>query len=257
MRRVRWLAAVLLAAVLPGTALAASAAPRAHLDRIVCHRALDPAARYVSVTAVMRPLPGTVRMEVRFDLLQRLPGAASFAAVTAPGLGDWISPGDPTLGQRPGDVWKVIKPVADLDAPAVYRFLVNFRWTGSGGRVLGMAMRLTRGCTQRELRPDLVVNSIQVAADPGHPQLDDYLVEIADTGPTGAGPFSVAFTDAGHERDRVVSHIAAHASLPLKFVGPVCDSADPPSATVDPQDQIDVSSRAQATQIAVCPTGPA
>ena len=44
-----------------------------------------------------------------------------FVAVHYGDLGKWIYPPDKTLGQRPGDVWKVNHPVAQLStAPAYY-----------------------------------------------------------------------------------------------------------------------------------------
>lgn len=237
----------------PSPAPVTSAPPRAALSRISCHHALDPAARYVSLTAVMRPLPGTERLSVRFHLLERPDGASGYTAPVAPGLDEWISPKDPsTLGQRPGDVWKVVKPIADLAAPAIYRFAVDFRWTGADGHVLGSVTRLSHRCFQPELRPDLVVRSISVS--PAGAQLDSYQVVIANTGPTGAGPFTVALYDAGTQREQTVQHLAGHSAQTLQFIGPSCQSAQPPRVVADPMDQVDVSTRAQASLVAVCPS---
>ena len=79
------------------------------------------------------------------------------------GLGSWISPTDPTLGQQAGDVWILNNPVVNLFAPAAYRFRVTFRWIGSQGQTLGTAMQLEPDLLPaRAARPDLLVRSLSV-----------------------------------------------------------------------------------------------
>jgi hypothetical protein len=76
------------------------AAPRVQLVNFACQRALDPPDRSVSVSAVMRPLPGTQKLEMQFSLLERAGGSATLQTVVRAGdLGVWISPKDPKLGQ--------------------------------------------------------------------------------------------------------------------------------------------------------------
>jgi hypothetical protein len=129
-------------------AAGAAAPPRASLEPIFCLRAANPLDRAVAVTAVMRPVPGTDRMELRFELERRFAGAQGFSEVHGGDLGLWRHPTDPTLGQRPADVWKLNKEVVNLVAPAVYRFGVTFRWIGNAGQVLGRVMRLSGTCDQ-------------------------------------------------------------------------------------------------------------
>jgi hypothetical protein len=238
----------------PGVALAASGVPpRAAVRALVCQRALDPPARAVSVTAVMRPLAGTARLAVNFSLLEKAAGVPTWSPLAGPGLGVWISPADPTLGQRPGDVWYVNHPVADLAAPARYRFSVRFRWIGAHDRVIGAATRTSGVCVQPELRPDLVVNSVAITPDPSNAKLDTYVAVIGDTGAGGAGPFAVELSDQGSATDRTVQHLAGHATRKLGFTGPACNPHDPPTVTVDPTDQVDVFSRSQASLTVPCP----
>jgi len=235
----------------PGVALAATgAAPRAGLSHLVCQRALDPPARAVSVTASMRPVQGTSKMAVNFHLLERPAGTRSYQRLSGAGLNTWISK---DFGRRPGDVWRVIHPVADLAAPAAYRFVVDFRWSGSDGKVLARASRVSHVCRQPELRPHLVVRSIQVAADPQRAGADFYYARIANTGATGAGPFLVRLSDAGTVRDVTVQHLRAHSGKTVRLAGPSCDASEPPTVTVDPTDEVDVSSREGATMSAACP----
>jgi hypothetical protein len=125
------------------------AAPRATLTDFACHQARQPFMRAISTTAVMRPITGTERMGLRFELLSKTPGSGRFVEADGAGLGTWIYPTDPpTLGQRPGDVWRLQKPVTNLPA-AIYRFRVSFRWFGAGGTVLATAVKLSQRCDQR------------------------------------------------------------------------------------------------------------
>jgi hypothetical protein len=238
-----------------GPAPAAAATARAELTQFACQRALDPANRSVSILAVTRPLTGTRKLAVKFDLLERTPVTASPTPVRADGLGVWITPTNPTLGQLPGDVWRLNKTVLNLDAPAAYRFRVTFRWTGALGKVLGTAVRYTRTCTQRELRPDLLVSSITVTPVAGHPEEDLYTAVIADQGATGAGPFEVLFApgDSSAPITRTVQFLHAGESRSLSFVGAACDAASPPTVTVDATSEVDDDNRANNTMTAVCP----
>jgi hypothetical protein len=253
MKRLQITILVVLALAGYAVAAASAAAPtRAQLRNLICQKALDPPARAVSITAVMRPLSGTQKLEMKFELLSRLPGATAFTQLSGTGLGIWISPVKPTLGRRPGDVWIVHHPVADLSAPAVYRFRVSFRWRGAHGRALGSATKTTGSCRQPELRPDLLVQSFTAQPVAGHPKLDDYVAKIRNAGATAAGQFDVKFTDGSKAKSVSVKRIGSHTTRQLQFVGPVCDSTAPPSLTVDPQGQVDDFNRANNTATAVC-----
>ena len=220
------------------------------LSHVVCQRAVDPPARAVSVIASMRPGPGTVRMAVDFHLLERAPGTRTYQRLAGAGLNTWI---EKDFGSQPGDVWRVVHPVADLPAPAVYRFDVAFRWSGPGGRVLARTTRVSRKCRQPELRPDLVVDSIRVSADPQHPGSNVYYAQIGNTGATGAGPFLVRLSDAGTVRDVTVQHLGARSEKTVAIAGPGCSPSDPPTITVDPSDEVDVSSRSRSMMTVACP----
>ena len=125
----------------------ATAPPRASLQDFVCQPAANELSRLIGVTAVMRPMLGTQRMQLMFVLQRRLAGRSRFSTVRGRGLGNWLSPLNPTLGQLPSDVWRVNKPVINLPGPATYRFRVTFRWVGSSG-VIGYQARLSPLCTQ-------------------------------------------------------------------------------------------------------------
>ncbi len=249
------LAVALLGAAGAVAATASGAGSRAHLRHFVCQRALDPAARAVSVTAVMRPLTGTAKMALRFELLSRAAGASTMNPISGGDLNTWISPPNPTLGQRAGDVWILNKQVVNLMAPATYRFRVLFRWTGARNRVLASTEQTSPRCYQPELRPDLAVGSMSVTSDPSKPTLSVYSATIRNTGASAAGPFAVRFSpgDGGVVKSHTVGGLAAHASVQVRFLGPPCSSNVTPTITADPNHQIDDPNQANNSRAVVCP----
>jgi CARDB len=256
MRRFLPLMAFLVLALAPISATASTSSPaRAVLTSFACQRALAPPARSVSVKAVMRPVTGTRTLSLKFDLLERAAGATRTLA-GAGDLGVWLSPKDPTLGRRPGDVWELTKAVSNLDAPASFRFRVTFRWLGAHGKVLATAVRQSGSCAQRDLRPDLLVKSVSVTAIAHKPHKQLYTTVIANRGASGAGPFEVLFTpgDGSAPQTHMVTHIAAHSARRLLFVGPVCNSASPPTVVADSTNQVDDQSRDNNALTVTCPS---
>ncbi len=236
---------------------AAASPPKAKLRAFLCQPARDPATRGISVTAVMRPLPHTVRLALRFQLFDRQKPGGPTSAVTGGDLGTWIYPKNKTLGQRPGDIWIVNHPVAQLSvAPAFYRFRVTFRWIGAHGHTLGTTVRVSPVCYQPELRPDLRVSAISVKSLPNAPNgtaRDAYIALIRNTGASAAGPFTVQFTDGSVVRSKTVSLLGAHSKTMRTFVGPKCNAQAPPTVVVDPGGQVDDLNRSNNSLTAVCP----
>jgi CARDB len=234
---------------------AAKPAPRENLTVFACHRALDPPDRSVSVKAVMRPVAGTRALSLKFDLLETVAGTTR--SLTGAGdLGIWLSPKDPTLGRRPGDVWELTKAVSNLDAPAGYRFRVTFRWLGAHDKVLATAVRQSAGCSQRELRPDVLVKSVSVTAIADKPHKQLFTAVIGNRGASSAGPFQVLFTpgDGSASKTHIVTRIDAHSSRRLSFVGPLCNAASPPTVVADSADQVDDSDRDNNAMTVTCPS---
>jgi hypothetical protein len=244
--------------------LAVSSAPRSQLDTFVCHRAPALADRSVSVRAVMRPVTGTKKMEMRIELLSRGGFGGAFTDLPGPGLNSWISPPDPTLGQRAGDVWIVPDLVRNLPAPAVYRYQVSFRWTGRAGKVLATRTRTTGNCHQAVFHSDLVVSSITVQAIPGKPRKDQYVAAITNqgVGPTPA-PFAVTFTPAATltpgaapvTTTKELPVLGVGATAEVAFTGPACSATTAPTVVVDPGHTADESNYAN-NSLTVDPTCP-
>jgi hypothetical protein len=240
---------------LSGTAAGKAPVPDS-LVGFVCQRALDPPNRSISVRAVMRPLTGTRSLLLKFELLQKVRGMAAAKSVTGAGdLGIWLSPKDPTLGRRVGDVWELNKAVYNLAAPATYRFRVTFRWIGAHDKVLGTAVKLSASCFQRELRPDLLVRSVTVSAIAHRPHKELYTAVIANRGATGAGQFQVLFTpgDGSTPQTHTISHLGAHSSRLESFVGPLCDAASPPTVVADSTSEVDDYNRDNNAMTVTCP----
>lgn len=247
----------LLAALVLSATAAAGTAPRASLAGFGCQRALDPPNRSMSVRAVMRPLTGTRKLSLKFELLETVPGQAGARAVTGAGdLGVWVSPSNPTLGQRPGDIWQLNKTVYDLVAPAAYRFRATFRWLGAHDKVLGSAVRGSATCLQQELRPDLLVKSVSVSPILHHPQKERYTAVIGNRGATAAGLFQVLFTpgDGSSPQTVAVPRLAAHSTRAESFVGPLCNPSGPPTVVADSTNQVDDYNRANNALTVTCPT---
>ncbi|MGB0091753.1 MAG: CARDB domain-containing protein [Solirubrobacteraceae bacterium] len=248
-------AAVVLALSAATTAGANPAASRVSLTRFVCQPALEPAQREISVRAVMRPVVGTQRMAMRFELLKRTRPGGPVTEVTGRDLGNWTTPTKPTLGQRPNDQWRVDHPVIGLAAAVSYRFRVTFRWTGTHGKVLAAVQRQSRACAQPELRPDLVVQTIAIRPIPNKPARNEYIALIRNRGASSAGPFEILFSPGGANsvQTRTVPLLRAHSRREEAFVGPACTAATAPTVTVDPNDQVDDIDRSNNSLTATCP----
>lgn len=212
----------------------------AALSAYSCQRALDPPLRGISVTALMRPVPGTERMQLRFDLLRARHLRGPYHAVHGPNLGRWLSPRDPQLGRQPGDLWRVPHPVVGLSAPAFYRLRVSFRWLGAGNRRLDQRLRMTPTCHQPELRPDLAMGSLTITPSTAHPGADDYVAVIRNRGVTGTGPFYVQLTlPDGSTASQSVGWLGARSGRRLRFLAAACTAGTTVTAVADPAGTID------------------
>jgi CARDB len=249
------IAAGLIAAVVgwASPASGASAPPaRDQLRSFVCQKAIDPPSRAVSIQSVMRPVTNTAKMQMRFDLMRRTKRGAPFKNVRGQSLGSWLTPSDPTLGQRPGDVWIVNHPVVDLPAPATYRFRVSFRWLGSRGQQLSSAVQTSSTCYQPELRADLLVRSLTVT--PLASGQSAYVALIGNRGLTAAGPVEVDLAGVGSATEaRTLGSVGPKSSARQRFVGPSCAVGTSLTVTVDPSHTIDEYNFANNALTMACP----
>ena len=185
----------------------------------------------------MRPLTGTSKMQMKFELMRQTKPHTRFVAVHGRGLGSWISPTDPTLGQQAGDVWILNHPVVNLAAPATYKFKVVFKWIGAQGQTLGMATQASPTCYQPELRADLLVRSLSVTPITSGPAAGQwaYVALIANRGLTGAGPVEVVFANGSSVPvPATVAWVGAKSTARQRFVSAPCTSGTTLTVTVDP-----------------------
>ncbi|HTP20491.1 MAG TPA: CARDB domain-containing protein [Solirubrobacteraceae bacterium] len=262
-KRLVGVGAVAACAVAIGSATAsAQSSPTPRNDQLrsfVCQKALDPPARAVSVQAVMRPVAGTSKMQMKFQLMRQNKPHARFVAVKGRGLGSWISPSDPTLGQRSGDVWILNHPVVNLAAPATYKFKVTFEWIGAQGQTLDTETQASPTCYQPELRADLLVRSLTVTPITSGAAAGQwaYTAQIANRGLSGAGPVEVVFTSGnGAPVPATVAWVGARSSARQRFAAAPCTAGTPLTVTVDPTHSIDEYDFANNALTMECPATP-
>jgi hypothetical protein len=207
------------------------------------------------VTAVMRPVPATQHLEVKFVLLRakRRFGRFRELQIRNGSLGKWVTPANPTLGELPGDLWEPTGEVADLSAPAYYRLRVGFRWIGKAGVTLSDATLSTPTCFQPELRPYLVVRSVRIGELPNSSADDSYQAVIANRGATPASAFDVALS-AGPMTvaTKQVPALDPHQVHTVVFEGPACTSGEVITVTADPAHLLDVASRKGSSLAVIC-----
>jgi hypothetical protein len=98
--------------------------------------------RAATFSGEMTAMAGAVRMEMRFDLQERLSGETPFHLVAGPGLGVWRASNQGVM------IYKYVKQVTDLSFPAIYRAVVRFHWLNAKGRVVRRTALLTPPCLQ-------------------------------------------------------------------------------------------------------------
>ncbi|MGD0454620.1 MAG: hypothetical protein ABSB69_13570 [Solirubrobacteraceae bacterium] len=98
--------------------------------------------RAATFAGEMTAIPGTVRMEMRIDLEERVPGEPLYRTVNAPGLGVWHSS---AAGVK---IFTHIQQVTNLSAPALYRGALRFRWVNARSRPIKTEELHTPRCEQ-------------------------------------------------------------------------------------------------------------
>ncbi len=121
----------------------ADGAPAVALEQ--CATSTVQAERSATFTAQMTATGATQRMGMRIELQQRMRGESEFHTVLAPGFGVW-HPSETGV-----KIYKYVKQVTNLSAPAAYRAVVHFRWLGEKGHVLKRAELRTPRCIQPTL----------------------------------------------------------------------------------------------------------
>lgn len=148
-----------------------------------CTTGAEPSARAATFVGSM-PRRGAARMQMRFELLQRLGASGPFKRVTVPGWGRWET------AQRGRSGFVFTKRVQDLAAPAAYRAIVRFRWRNARGRVVQRAQRRSPVCHQPDPRPDLRAAHLERVGG-------DWLLTIRNLGGSATPAFGVVLVVDG------------------------------------------------------------
>jgi hypothetical protein len=126
---------------------ASGARPSASAALEQCVTAVNQTERSATFAGEMTAIGGSARMEMRIDVLERMPEELRFHAVSAPGLGVWRS------SSQGVKVYKYLKQVTNLSAPAFYRAAVRFRWLNARGRLMKAVELRTARCQQPPAPP--------------------------------------------------------------------------------------------------------
>jgi hypothetical protein len=132
---------LLAAGVLVGTP-APAPAPAVTASVEQCTPSVEQAERSATFAAQMTAVEGTQRMAIQFEVQERSPTDTVYHTVVAPGLGDWRS------SAQGVKIYKYVKQVTNLAAPAVFRAQVRYRWLDGRGHTIKRALRRTPVCVQ-------------------------------------------------------------------------------------------------------------
>jgi len=138
--------------------IASSGHPLTSASLEACQTSSAQAERSTTFGGEMQFVPGTAKMQMRIDVLERTPGEARFHSVAGPGVGAW-------LASSPGvRAYRLLRQVTNLSAPAAYRGAVRYRWLNSRGHVIRATELLTPAC-QQPLNP--AAKKPKTASSPG------------------------------------------------------------------------------------------
>jgi len=226
----KWLGTLLVlvaAAVAVSPSAAATEAPGSASVKLA---ACSADAHSAAFKARMRWVEGTDRMWLRFRLLRKGPGG--FHVLKARGLDRWrkSKPGVGTFAYRQG--------VRGLQAGAVYRVAVDFRWYDTDGTLIQTTRRHSPSCRQFEALPNLTAR-LGDSSEGSKAGVLRYHLRVANSGIAPANQVPVRLLVDGSIVDTVtVASLAPGERRWLTIQGPECSSsveaiADPDGVIVE------------------------
>jgi hypothetical protein len=233
-------------AVFPAAAFAmpradtpATGAPAARI--LACD--VTTADRAATFYARMDSIPGASKMQLRFQLLERLGRDDTWSKLDVPALRVWHT--SQAGVKRFG--WK--QTVDALRTGGAYKARVQYRWLSAVGTTVDSATRDTPVC--RGPLPNIAVAGL--TAKPG-PTADTeiYRVTIANRGKVGADEVDVSLSVDKAILDTItLSELAAGDSRTVSFTGPTCRRAVRVKA--DPGNSIGESIEDDNSELVSCP----
>jgi hypothetical protein len=103
--------------------------------------------RSVTFTGQMETVTGAHRMAMQIVVQERTHEEAGFHTLTAGGLGTW------QRSEAGVKIYKYVRQVTDLPAPAAFRAIVEYRWLNEKGHVIRTDERRTSVCRQPAPHP--------------------------------------------------------------------------------------------------------
>jgi hypothetical protein len=244
MRRLATVIAVLVA--FPAAALASSRgdtpAPPSAVARMVACDMTSP-TRSASFYARMETVPGASKLQLRFQLLERLGRDDTWSKLDVPALRGWHTsqPGVKRFG------WK--QTVDALRVGGAYKARVQYRWLSAAGAVVSSDSHDTPVC--RGLLPNIAVGTLTVKPGPtGDTRV--YRVIVSNTGKIAASNVDVSLSVDRAILDTVtVSQLAVGESRTVSFTGPNCRRSVRVKA--DPDNSIGETLETDNSQLYSCP----
>jgi hypothetical protein len=199
--------------------------------------------RAATFYARMDTIPAASKLQVRFQLLERLGRGEAWTKLDVPALRQWHT--SQAGVKRFG--WK--QTVDALRIGGAYKARVQYRWVSSGATVLATDTRDTPVC--RGPLPNIVVGNLTVK--PG-PTVDTrtYRVDIQNHGKVDADAVDVSLTVDKAILDTVtLGHLAAGETRSASFTGPPCRHGVRVAA--DPSNSIGETIEQDNSQLFTCP----
>jgi hypothetical protein len=244
MRRIATVLAVLT--VFPAASFAAQRASTPALSGPVakvvsCDVTSD--VRAATFYARVDTIAGAAKMQIRFQLLERLGRNDAWNKVDVPALRTWHTSqsGVKHFG------WK--QTVDALRLGGAYKARVQYRWVTAAGTVLDTQSRDTPVC--RGPLPNIAVGDLSAKAGPTA-DTRTYRVTVENLGKVDAAGVGVSLSvDRAILDTLTVDHLAAGETRTLSFTGPACRHSVKVKA--DPSNSIGESVEDDNTQQFGCP----
>ncbi len=131
----------------PGTGTGTGTAPSVSASVGECVTAVAQADRSVTFTGQMETVPGAHRMAMEIVVQEHVPGEVGFHTLADAGPATWQRS---EVGLK---IYKYVRQVTGLPAPAAFRAVVQYRWLNEKGHVLRTTVRRTPACRQPGERP--------------------------------------------------------------------------------------------------------
>jgi hypothetical protein len=200
----------------------------------------DRAATFV---ARMATVPGASKLQLRFQLMERLSRGTGWTRLDVPALGDWHT----SAAGVNRFAWK--QTVDNLHLGGAYKARVTYRWLTATGSVLSTVTRDSRAC--RGPQPNIAVGDLSVRSGPTR-DTRTYRTTVSNAGKVDVDEVDVLLTvDKAELNTIALSHLAAGETRVVSFTGPLCRHGIRVSA--DPANTIGETSEGDNSRLFACP----